>query len=95
MWILAPKGHEDEGAYAVKDHAGEKVVLLQGSPGPRFFSPYHLLPQQILLGGAKEIERQAKGRNPASRGRAEEPQCRCGRQRFWRSPRQRAISFHR
>ena len=28
MWILAPKGHEDEGAYAVKDGAGEKVVFL-------------------------------------------------------------------
>ena len=28
MWILAPKGHEDEGAYAVKDYAGEKVVFL-------------------------------------------------------------------
>ena len=28
MWILAPKGHEDEGAYAVKDGVGEKVVFL-------------------------------------------------------------------
>ena len=28
MWILAPKGHEDEGAYAVRDGAGEKVVFL-------------------------------------------------------------------
>tara|TARA_Y100001937_G_C6973812_1_gene264552 strand:+ start:27 stop:290 length:264 start_codon:yes stop_codon:yes gene_type:complete len=28
MWILAPKGHEDEGAYAVRDGTGEKVVFL-------------------------------------------------------------------
>ena len=28
MWILAPKGYKDEGAYAVKDSAGEKVVFL-------------------------------------------------------------------
>tara|TARA_B100000927_G_C16348309_1_gene422242 strand:- start:364 stop:627 length:264 start_codon:yes stop_codon:yes gene_type:complete len=28
MWILAPKGHEDEGAYAVRDAAGQKVVFL-------------------------------------------------------------------
>ena len=28
MWILAPKGFTDEGAYAVKDGAGEKVVFL-------------------------------------------------------------------
>ena len=28
MWILAPKGFTDEGAYAVKDHEGQKVVFL-------------------------------------------------------------------
>ena len=28
MWILAPKGYRDEGAYAVKDSAGEKGVFL-------------------------------------------------------------------
>lgn len=28
MWILAPKGYKDEGAYAVKDSNGEKVVFL-------------------------------------------------------------------
>ena len=28
MWILAPKGYKDEGAYAVKDSSGEKVVFL-------------------------------------------------------------------
>ena len=28
MWILAPKGYKDEGAYAVKDSRGEKVVFL-------------------------------------------------------------------
>ena len=27
MWILAPKGHEDEGAYAVKDGAEKKLYF--------------------------------------------------------------------